>query len=547
MAFSLPQSQALLDINVAAAAAATTSSPTSASLSADGLSFRTIVGLEVHVQLNTETKLFSAARTAFGAPPNTQVSAYDAAYPGELPVLNRRAVDACISLGIALSADVHSRSHFDRKHYFYPDLPSGYQITQQTHPLVSGGKITFRVQSHEDRVAKRPAKVKTVHLEQLRLEQDSGKSLLDHHPSLRFVDLNRAGVPLIEVVSLPELESAQEAAGYVRELQTLVQYLGISDGSMDEGSLRCDVNVNLECTDQRSGSSFRTEISEVKNLNSIRHIIYAIDYEVERQMELARRGEVGRRETRSFDPAARTTALLRSKESEVDYRYMPDPDLPTLVVDETHIDQVRQSLPELPAQRETRFREQYGLAEHEASLLVGQLHLANYFETLWDLVSHKSTLTSPPPLSVNASRLAHWVSSEVVGRLAKERLTFGENPLRVEELADLLILLERGSLSALNARTIADQIILQGDRRSVIQIAKEDSLLLIQDKEQLAAFCRQAIEANPDNVRKYHSGKHQQQIKFFIGQVMKESKGNVDPRMIPAVLTEVLDTEYESK
>ena len=458
------------------------------------MSWEVVIGLECHVQLSTESKLFSASSAAFGSSPNSHTDPPVLGLPGALPVLNQRAVELAIRLGLAVGSKIRHRSRFARKHYFYPDLPKGYQISQYDEPICEGGQIG------------------SVRLTRIHLEEDAGKSL---HASGNFssVDLNRAGVPLVEVVSEPDLRSAAEAAEYMRSLRQLVRWLGISDGNMEEGSLRCDANVSLR---PRGETKLGTK-AELKNINSFRFVEKAIEYEVARQAQILDGGGKIVQETRLWDPDRGVSASMRSKEEAHDYRYFPDPDLPPLVVGEDWIARVRAELPELPAARRRRFVETLGLTEDDARVLTDERALADYFEEV-------------VRLGAEPKRAANWIQSELL------RVGLSEK-IGPAALAELLALIADGTISGKIAKDVFAKMLAGGE--SPRAIVEREGLVQVSDVSAIEAAARQVIEANPKQAEQYRGGK-QELIGFFVGRVMKATQGKANPALVNEILKRLL-------
>ena len=471
------------------------------------MDWETVIGLEVHVQLDTRSKLFSGASTAFGAAPNSQASAVDIALPGVLPVLNRKAVLYAVRLGLAVGGSIARRSVFARKNYFYPDLPKGYQISQYELPVVSGGAIAIET-------AQGP---RSVRLTRAHIEEDAGKSLHEDFHGLTGIDLNRAGTPLLEVVSEPDMRNSAEAVAYARALHALVRYLGICDGNMQEGSFRCDANVSLH----RPGTPYGTRC-EVKNLNSFRFLEQAIEYEVRRQREILEDGGSVRQETRLYDPDRDETRSMRSKEDAHDYRYFPDPDLPPLVIDASVIDAVRANLPELPALRRERYRETHGLSDYDAGQLIAERATADYFDTV-------------TAAGVDPKTAANWVLGEVAAALNRESLAPAEASVGPAALAALLQRIADGTLSGKMAKDVFDAMWQSGDSADAVIEAR--GLRQVSDDGALVAIVDQVIAANPQQVQEFLGGK-EKVIGFLVGQAMKASGGKANPGKLNALMRE---------
>lgn len=470
-----------------------------------------VIGLETHVQLRTRSKLFSGAATAFGAAANTQACAVDVALPGTLPVLNREAVRCAILLGLALDAQIARHSVFARKNYFYPDLPKGYQISQFDDPIVQGGRLTYW-----DPVAHRE---KALRLVRAHLEEDAGKSLHDAIPGATGIDFNRAGMPLLEIVSTPELRSADEAVAYARALHQLVCWIGICDGNLQEGAFRCDANVSV----RKPGTPLGTR-REIKNLNSFRFLRQAIDYEARWQIAQLENGAAIRQATVLFDPATGTTRSMRSKEDSADYRYFPDPDLPPLTVSPEWVQQLRAHLPELPAQVLQRFMNRYQLPETEARALTQSRAMAAYFEQL--------VRTGATP------RLAgNWIRGPLASRLNRAQLEIAQAPVPAATLARLLIHIQDGTLSDSAARTIFDRLWEKSGTLDALIAAHEKTTS--SEDTALRALIQRVIAANAESVAQFQGGKDKA-LHALIGQVLKASRGTADPAHVNALLREQL-------
>ncbi|HSO08022.1 MAG TPA: Asp-tRNA(Asn)/Glu-tRNA(Gln) amidotransferase subunit GatB [Pelomicrobium sp.] len=466
-----------------------------------------VIGLEVHAQLSTESKIFSGAATAFGAAPNTQACAVDIALPGVLPVLNRGAVEKAIKFGLAIGATINRRSVFARKNYFYPDLPKGYQISQYELPIVVGGEVSIPLGNGE----------KTVRLTRAHLEEDAGKSLHEDFHGMTGIDLNRAGTPLLEIVSEPDLRSKEEAVAYAKALHSLVRYLDICDGNMQEGSFRCDANVSV----RPAGSEKFGTRCEIKNLNSFRFLEKAIEYEVERQIELIEDGGKVVQETRLFDPDKGETRSMRSKEEAHDYRYFPDPDLLPLEVSEAWLDEVRATLPELPRAKRERYMRDYGLPAYDAAVLTSSREIAAYYEEAVALVP------AAPKLCAN------WVMGDLAGWLNRQGLDIDRSPITPAQLAGLIKRIADGTISGKIAKDVFEAMGAgEGDADAIID-AK--GLRQISDSGALEAIVDQIIAANPQQVADYRGGKDKL-MAFFVGQAMKASKGKANPAQLNEIL-----------
>jgi aspartyl-tRNA(Asn)/glutamyl-tRNA(Gln) amidotransferase subunit B len=470
------------------------------------MKWEVVIGLEVHVQLSTVSKIFSGASTAFGAAPNTQASAVDLAYPGVLPVLNEAAVERAIRLGLALGSTINRKNVFARKNYFYPDLPKGYQISQMDLPIVEFGTLTIQVGEQE----------KVVKLTRAHLEEDAGKSLHGDFHGMTGIDLNRAGTPLLEVVSEPDMRSAQEAVAYARALHTLVTWLGISDGNMQEGSFRVDANVSVRPFGQ---AEYGTRC-EIKNLNSFRFLEAAINYEVARQIERIEDGGRVIQETRLYDPDKGETRSMRSKEDAHDYRYFPDPDLLPVRIGEAQIERIRAAMPELPAAMKARFMQEFGLSAYDADLLTASLGMAQYFEAL-------------ARACAQGKLAANWVIGEVAARLNREGLAISDCPLSTERLAGLLARVSDSTISGKIAKEVFEA--MWSGAESADAIIESRGLRQITDSGAIEAIADQVIAANAKSVEEYRAGK-EKALNALVGQVMKASKGKANPAQALEIL-----------
>ncbi|MGQ3048363.1 MAG: Asp-tRNA(Asn)/Glu-tRNA(Gln) amidotransferase subunit GatB [Niveispirillum sp.] len=464
-----------------------------------------VIGLEVHAQVISNAKLFSGAATAFGAAPNSQVSFVDAGFPGMLPVINEFCVQQAIKTGLGLKAQINLRSVFDRKNYFYADLPSGYQISQFKQPIVGEGTIILDLADGVTR---------EIGIERLHLEMDAGKSMHDQHPSKTYVDLNRAGVALMEIVSKPDMRSPEEAVAYVRKLRTIVRYLGTCDGNMDEGSMRCDINVSV----RKPGGPLGTR-TETKNVNSMRFMHAVIEYEAQRQIELIEEGGAVVQETRLWDTAKGVTRSMRSKEEAHDYRYFPDPDLLPLVIEQELVDQIKASLPELPDDKKTRFMEQYKLPPYDAGVLVAEKARGDFYEEV--------AKGRDPKVAAN------FVIGDLLGALNKTGKDITESPISAADLGGLIDLIADNTISGRLAKDVFALMLETG--KSAAIIVDEKGLRQVTDTGAIDAVIAQVMEANPDKVAEYRSGKDKL-FGFFVGQVMKASQGKANPAMVNDLL-----------
>ena len=471
--------------------------------------YEVVIGLEVHAQVTSESKLFSTSSTKFGAEPNTQVSLVDAALPGMLPVINEYCVKQAIKTGIGLKAKINKRSVFDRKNYFYADLPQGYQISQFKDPIVGEGKVILDM----------PDGQKEVGIERLHLEQDAGKSIHDLDPKYTFVDLNRSGVALMEIVSKPDLRSPDEVNAYVKKLRSIMRYLGTCDGNMQEGSLRADVNVSVR---KKGSKEFGTRC-EIKNVNSIKFMQMAIEYEANRQVDLIEDGQSIDQETRLFDTKKNETRSMRSKEDAHDYRYFPDPDLLPLEVSEDFIEKLKLEIPELPDEKKKRFIEKFKLSPYEATILVSDNETSNYFEN----VIKKSDVK----LATN------WIIGELFAALNQNNLEITESPISAGNLSKLINLIKDGTISGKIAKTVFEHM-MEGDKDPK-KIVEEKGLKQESDPKALEALIDKVIDDNREKATEYKKGKVKL-FGFFVGQVMKVSGGKANPQLVNEILKKKL-------
>ena len=471
--------------------------------------YEVVIGLEVHAQVLSQSKLFSTSATKFGAEPNTQVSLVDAAFPGMLPVINEFRVKQAIKTGIGLKAKINKRSVFDRKNYFYADLPQGYQISQFKDPIVGEGKVILDM----------PDGQKEVGIERLHLEQDAGKSIHDLDPKNTFVDLNRSGVALMEIVSKPDLRSPEEVNAYIKKLRSIMRYLGTCDGNMQEGSLRADVNVSVR---KKGTKDFGTRC-EIKNVNSIKFMQMAIEYEANRQVDLIEDGQSVDQETRLFDTKKNETRSMRSKEDAHDYRYFPDPDLLPLEVSDEFINQLQSEIPELPDEKKKRFIDQFKLTPYEANIMVSDIETSNYFE---DVVKK-----SDVKLATN------WIIGELFAALNEKNLEITDSPISAGNLSKLINLIKDGTISGKIAKTVFEQM-MEGDKDPK-KIVEEKGLKQESDPKALEALIDKVIDSNRDKATEYKSGKVKL-FGFFVGQVMKVSGGKANPQLVNEILKKKL-------
>jgi aspartyl-tRNA(Asn)/glutamyl-tRNA(Gln) amidotransferase subunit B len=484
------------------------------------MQWEVVIGLENHVQLTTQSKIFSGAPTRFGAAPNTQTSPVDLALPGVLPVMNKTAVERAIRFGLAVGATVAPRSVFARKNYFYPDSPKGYQISQFEDPVVQGGSLTFGYEKDGQFVTK------TVNLTRAHLEEDAGKSLHEDYHGMTGIDLNRAGTPLLEIVSEPEMRSAAEAVAYAKALHSLVMWLGVCDGNMQEGSFRCDVNVSVRPVGQKE---FGTRC-EIKNLNSFRFIEEAVHYEVRRQIELIEDGGKVVQATRLYDPDKKETRSMRSKEDAQDYRYFPDPDLPPLVIGADWIERVRAGMPELPDAMRARFASEYGLSDYDGLILTQSQAMAAYFEAVVAKTGKEQAKTA-----------ANWLMGDVASTLNRENVDIADAPVSGAQLALLILRIADGTISNKLAKEVFAGMweAKSSDENLADAIIESKGLKQISDSGALAAIVDEVLAANQKSVEQYRSGK-EAAINALIGQAMKASKGKANPAQLTELLKQKL-------
>ena len=471
--------------------------------------WETVIGMEVHAQVVAKSKLFSGASAEFGAEPNSQVSIVDAAMPGMLPVLNEYVVEQAVKTGLGLNSVINKTSVFERKNYFYPDLPQGYQISQFQHPIVGLGKIEIDLPD---------GSVKEIGITRLHLEQDAGKSVHDQHPAKSFVDLNRSGCALMEIVSEPDIRGPEEATAYISKLRMILRYLDTCDGNMEEGSMRADVNISV----RRPGDKLGTRC-EIKNVNSVKAVQMAIDYEVQRQIEIIEGGGVIKQETRLWDPAKGETRSMRSKEEAHDYRYFPDPDLLPLHVSDEYIEKIRKTLPELPDQKKHRFISAYGLSAYDASVLIAERIRAEYYETV---AKGRDTKLA-----------ANWVINELLGALNKGSKDISQSPITAGQLGGLIDLISDSTISGKIAKDVF--AIMYESGKDAAAIVEEKGLRQVTDTGAIEKIVDEVLAENPGNVAEYKAGKDKM-FGFFVGQVMKKSQGKANPAIINDLLKKKL-------
>ena len=459
-----------------------------------------VIGIEIHAQVNSKSKLFSSSPTDFGSKPNSQVSLIDAAMPGMLPVINKFCIEQAVKSGIGLNAKINKKSIFDRKNYFYQDLPQGYQISQYKDPIVGEGFVEIETENGQKKIG----------VERLHLEQDAGKSLHDQDPNFTFVDLNRSGIALMEIVSKPDMSSPEEAVEYVRKVRSILRYLGTCDGNMEQGSLRADVNVSVN----KPGNELGTRC-EIKNLNSFKFIHAAIVYEAKRQIKLIEQGESVNQETRLFNTQSGETRSMRSKEDAHDYRYFPDPDLLPLTLDDDWIKDLQDSIPELPDQIKERFINEYSLSSYDANIIVSDKATSEYFE---DVVKNR-----------NPKLVTTWVTGELFSILNKKNLIIEDSPITSKQLGELVDNIENGKISNRQAKEVLEEMCESG--KGALEIIDEKGLSQISDENEIESLVDNVLNSNPENVKKYKNGKDKL-FGFFVGEAMKLSKGKANPKIV---------------
>jgi len=474
------------------------------------MAWETVIGLEVHVQLDTKSKLFSGSSTTFGAEPNTQAGIYDLAMPGTLPVFNEEVLRMAVMFGLAIDAEIGRTSVFDRKNYFYPDLPKGYQVTQLDFPTVGKGQLEITLEDGTER---------TIGITRAHIEEDAGKSLHEDFQGLTGIDLNRAGTALLEIVSEPELSNAKEAVAYLKKLHAIIRYLGISDGNMAQGSMRCDANVSV----RKVGDPLGTR-TEIKNINSFRFVEKAINLEVERQIDIIEDGGRIIQETRLYDADRHETRSMRSKEVANDYRYFPEPDLLPVVIDEAYIDAIRAQLPELPNAKRERLQSQYGLSDYDAGVLASSRAMADYFENVVSVCG-------------DAKLSSNWVTGDLQSLLNKSDIEIEDSPISAERLASLISRITDNTISSKIAKTVFEAMIESSS--SVDDIIESRGLKQVTDSGAIEKIVDDVIANNPEQVEQYRSGK-EKVFAFFIGQAMKASRGKANPAALNELLREKL-------
>ncbi|MDM7273249.1 Asp-tRNA(Asn)/Glu-tRNA(Gln) amidotransferase subunit GatB [Sulfurihydrogenibium azorense] len=471
--------------------------------------FDVVIGLETHVQMNTKTKMFCGCKVEFGAPPNTNVCPVCLAHPGTLPVINKTAIEYAVKAALALNCKIHNLSIMARKNYFYPDLPKGYQISQYDKPLATDGYIEIKVGDS----------FKKIRIHRLHIEEDAGKTI--HEGSKSYVDLNRAGTPLMEIVTEPDISSAEEARKYLEKLRNIMRYIGVSEADMEKGQLRCDVNISLK---PKGSSQLGTKV-ELKNINSFRFIVKAIEYEIERQAKLLKKGEKIIQETRLFDPDSGKTYTMRTKEEAHDYRYFPDPDLLPILLKDSQIEEIKNSLPELPDQKYHRYIQSFNLPPYDAEVLTSDKNLANYFEEVVKLFPQNPKLVS------------NWILNELLGRLNEKGIDIENSPISANSLAELVSLIADGTISGKIAKEVFDIAFETG--KSPKTIVEEKGLKQISNEDEIRSIVKAVLERHPAEVEKYKSG-NEKILGFLVGQIMKETKGKANPQLVNKILKEEL-------
>ena len=474
------------------------------------MDFDVVIGLETHVQMATNTKCFCSCKVEFGAEPNTNVCPVCLALPGSLPVLNEKALEYAIKASLALNCKVHELSVFARKHYFYPDLPKGYQISQYDKPLATDGYIDINVDGKKERVR----------IHRLHVEEDAGKTI--HEGQYSYVDLNRAGTPLMEIVTEPDITSAVGARLYLEKLRNIMRYIGVSDADMEKGQLRCDVNISLK---PKGSDKLGTKV-EIKNLNSFRFVQKAIEYEIERQAKLLKKGGEIVQETRLFDPSSGKTYTMRTKEEAHDYRYFPDPDLIPVRLSVEQIEEIRKSLPELPDEKAERYVKEYNLTEYDADVLVADKERAKFFEEAVKVYDK------------NPKAVANWIINELLGRLNEASISIEESPVKPEHIAELVKLIDEGVISTKIAKEVFDEVFKT--QKSPSQIVEEKGLKQVSDEGEIRKIVEEVLANHPAEVEKFKAG-NQKLMGFFVGQVMKATKGKANPKLVNKILNELLN------
>jgi aspartyl-tRNA(Asn)/glutamyl-tRNA(Gln) amidotransferase subunit B len=468
--------------------------------------FEITIGCEIHAQIASNSKLFSRSATTFGSSPNSQVSLVDCALPGMLPTINEKCVEQAVKTGLGINAKINLVSIFDRKNYFYPDLPQGYQISQFSDPIVGEGAVEITLENGEK---------KTIRIERIHLEQDAGKSVHDQHPNYSLIDLNRSGIALMEIVSKPDMSSPFEASEFVKTIRSIVRCLGTSDGDMEKGNLRCDANVSVK----KIGETKLGTRCEIKNLNSMRNIARAIEFEAKRQVEIIEKGGTIDQETRLFDALTGETRTMRSKEDAMDYRYFPDPDLPKLILTKEFVENIKRNLPELPDAKKARYMRDLKISEYDAGVLTADEEIANYFEQIIAVHEPKLALT--------------WLTVELFGRMNKSAINFSQLKVSAQNLIDLLNLIKSGEISGKIAKEVLDVMFETGELAS--KIVESKGLKQVSDISSIEKIIDEVIQNNQENFVKCQNG-DQKLFGFFVGQIMKASKGQANPQIVNEIL-----------
>lgn len=484
------------------------------------MDYEVVIGLEVHAQLKTASKIFCGCSTTYGAEPNTHTCPICLGLPGILPVLNKKAVEHALMMALASHCQVATESRFARKNYFYPDLPKGYQISQYELPLAEHGQIEIETNLPERERSQTSQGIKRIGLTRIHLEEDAGKSIHNDAEGLSYIDFNRCGVPLIEIVSEPDISSTEEAVTYLKKLRSILRYLGISSGNMEEGSVRCDANLSL----RRKGMKGFGTRTELKNMNSFRHVQKALEYEIKRQLDILESGQEVIQETRLWNENEGKTYPMRSKEESHDYRYFPEPDLLPLVIDQEWLDAIAGRLPELPDEKMKRFMDQYGLPKYDSEVLTSSIELADYFE-----LCARGT--------GDAKMVSNWIMGELLGAIKGDDREIEDCPVSPSALTELLKMIKDGTISGKIGKDVFKEMYREG--KSARAIVKDKGLIQISDEAEIAAIIEQVLKGNPEQVAKYKKGK-KKLLGFFVGQVMKKTKGKANPRLVKEILKRIL-------
>lgn len=476
--------------------------------------YEVVIGLEIHAQMLTKTKAYSCDINEYGAIPNTNVNVISLGHPGTLPKMNKKTIEFAVRLGLACNSNISENQYFARKNYFYPDLPKGYQITQDTTPICTGGHILIPTEHGGE---------KEINITRIHMEEDAGKSIHDIDPFDTLIDLNRAGVPLLEIVSEPDIRSSKEAYDYITEVRKMVRYLDICDGNMEEGSLRCDANISVRL---KGDPKFGTKV-EVKNMNSMRNVQRAIEFEIERQIEAVEQGQVIAAETRSFDALKGITISMRSKESANDYRYFPEPDLQPIHVSQEYIDSIKHKMPPLPRELKMKYMHECKLSEYDASLLTENKEIASYFEQIIAVTQ-------------NFKSAANWLMGEVKSYLNEKGIEINDFPLAPQQIAEIIVLIDAGKISHSAAAQRLFPLMVENTSKKAIELAETNNLIQESNEDNLKLFALEVKQNNPNEVERYKNGE-KQLMGFFMGQLMKVSKGKADPKTASRLLQDVLE------